>query len=258
MKILLLNDPSVVSLKKTHEALKGRKLIASGIFSGIYESGNAETVLKLTTCSATYNMFTNNEMKFDDVHSPKIIKNYGQVGTYLIGKNVKETRHTKPDPKLVPLYLFEVEKLEKISKGANRSFALNLTYELRQRLSQRQYGSSVRQATAKILEELADTVPGFAQHLTLLGYFKKLNYFVQSYNDAFYDIHAANLMQRKDGTIVFSDPVGSIDIYTSGLGNFKPVVSLSDVKWTDVKARHRDEFGHLLNKASPEKQELIA
>ncbi len=79
-----------------------------------------------------------------------------------------------------------------------------------------------------------------------------------SYGDAFYDIHAANLMQRADGTIVFSDPVGSIDIYTSGYGDFKPIVSLSDVKWTDVKDRHRKEFQALINKIKPNQQALNA
>lgn len=258
MKILLMNDSSVTTVRKTHEALKGRKLIASGMFSGVFESGNPNTVLKLTACPATYYMLNDEAIKIDDIHSPKLIKNYGQVGEYLVGKNVKETNLTKPNKKLVPLFLFEVERLEKISKGPNRSLALNLTYELRRRLAGLEHGISVRGATAKILIEMANQLPQLKDVPTLLPYFEKLNNFVGSYGDAFYDIHAANLMQRSDGTIVFSDPVGSIEIYTSGHGEFKPIVSLSDVKWTDVKDRHRKEFQALINKIKPNQQALNA
>lgn len=258
MKILLMNDPSVIAIRKNHDALKGRKLIASGMFSGIFESGNPNTVLKLTACPASYLLLTDNALKIEDVHSPKLIQNYGQVGEYLVGKNVKETHLTKPNRKLVPLYLFEVEKLEKIAKGENRSLALNLTYELRRKLALLEYGSSVRGATAKILIELSKELPQLQNTPSIANYFEKLNQFVGNYGDAFYDIHAANLMQRSDGTVVFSDPVGSIDIYTSGHGNFKPVVSLSDVKWTDVKNRHRKEFQALINKIKSNEQALLA
>ncbi|WP_354734515.1 hypothetical protein [Acinetobacter nosocomialis] len=258
MKILLMNDPSVIAIRKNHEALKGRKLIASGMFSGIFESGNPNTVLKLTACPASYFLLTDETLKIEDIHSPKLIKNYGQVGEYLVGKNVKETHLTKPNRKLVPLYLFEVEKLEKIGKGENRSLALNLTYELRRRLANLEHGHSVRGATAKILTELAKELPQLQNLPTVATYIKKLNQFVANYGDAFYDIHAANLMQRPDGTVVFSDPVGSIDIYTSGHGNFKPIVSLSDVKWTDVKDRHRQEFQALINKIKSNEQALLA
>ncbi|ENK7492553.1 hypothetical protein SLL49_003820, partial [Acinetobacter baumannii] len=131
-------------------------------------------------------------------------------------------------------------------------------YELRRRLAGLEHGISVRGATAKILIEMANQLPQLKDVPTLLPYFEKLNNFVGSYGDAFYDIHAANLMQRSDGTIVFSDPVGSIDIYTSGHGEFKPIVSLSDVKWTDVKDRHRKEFQALINKIKPNQKALNA
>lgn len=249
MKILLMNDPSVMAIRKSHKALQGRKLIGSGMFSGIFESGDPNTVLKLTTCAATYQMLTDSTLGIDDIHSPKIIKNYGHVGDYMIGKNIKETKITKPVRKLVPLYLFEVERLEKISKGNNRSIALNLTFELRNRLAEMKHDESVRGATAKILMEMGQDLPNLKQITTLPAYFEKLNNFVANYKNAFYDIHAANLMQRSDGTIVFSDPVGTIDTYTAVSGSFKPVASLSDIKWTDVKERHRKEFGSLLGKS---------
>lgn len=104
-------------------------------------------------------------------------------------------------------------------KGPNRSLALNLTYELRRRLAGLEHGISVRGATAKILIEMANQLPQLKDVPTLLPYFEKLNNFVGSYGDAFYDIHAANLMQRSDGTIVFQIQLAQLIFTLPGMAN---------------------------------------
>lgn len=54
------------------------------MFSGVFESGNPNTVLKLTTCPATYYMLNDEAIKIDDIHSPKLIKTMAKlVNTWL-------------------------------------------------------------------------------------------------------------------------------------------------------------------------------
>ncbi len=90
---------------------------------------------------------------------------------------------------------------------------------MRRRLAGLEHGISVRGATAKILIEMANQLPQLKDVPTLLPYFEKLNNFVGSYGDAFYDIHAANLMQRSDGTIVFQIQLAQLIFTLPGMAN---------------------------------------
>lgn len=244
LKIFLLSSAEVREVKKNHPILKGKKLIASGMFSGVFEGNSPNTVLKLTICPATHSMLT----EIDDVHSPKLIKDYGVVGEFMTGTNVTETKLTKPVRKLVPMYLVEVEKLHKIKPGPNRKAALSISKEMMSCLSESAMcGESSTDIQAQALLRLHTyndhfTAPSFQ------NYFQKLVGFVRGNGNAFFDIHAANLMQREDGTIVFADPVGTNDIYETNQATFRPVMSVGEVNWTEVKKRHREQYGHMLEK----------
>lgn len=220
MKIFVLNDIDVRNVRKTHPALKGRKLLASGQFSGVFESGNPDTVLKLSIDDMGYKMLFGAEALQGD-YFVRTIKDYGIVGHFTTSKNLPESSHARPKKTRVPMYLYEIERLHKVpSLGENRRIINKLCKRLRELdtfsviESRSERGvmcladlSGDRTLTAK--PELSRAIIDLAE-------------FLYKHKDAFADLHTGNFMQRKDGTLVLSDPVGSAVIYCNH-NAFKPV-----------------------------------
>lgn len=241
MKIFTLNDPVVKYLRKNHPILQGRKLIGSGQFSGVFEGTSENTVLKLSIDEASYLFHTDSFLKPSSEHFAKAVYNFGRVGTFTTSKNVTRTALSNPIELQVPIYLYEVEKLQKIPQSTyNHLLARRLTKDWRE------------QDSLSRIEPLCGRAKDVAHRLRDRGYYQHDNRsvmdaideivdFMLHYNDqgAFVDIHGANMMQREDGTFVFSDPVGDLRIYNSHY-TFRPINSLSSTDISRIRKELRE------------------
>ena len=215
MKIFTLNDAVVRSLRKHHPILQGKKLIASGHFSGVFESDHPNKVLKLSIDKAGYFFLKDFASKSTCKHFPRIGADYGVVGSFVTSKNIKRTQITQPVHLTVPIYLYEVEKLFKIpQKTESYRMGQHMTKGWRSLYSRCRI-SEYADACINSLAMLS-TQPLFTHCPTAIDGLREIADFMKSYgNNAFIDFHGANFMQRKDGTFVFSDPVGDAYIYNN-------------------------------------------
>lgn len=236
MKIFTLNDPIVRKIRASHPMLQGQKLIGSGQFSGVFEGIAPNTVLKLSIDEASYKFHTRLKGHKSAKHFSRMTDDFGIVGTFTTSKNITRTALTNPIELNVPIYLYEVEKLEKIKpKTDNRKLAMRLTKDWRS-IDHAALHEDYCKRVGKIVSVLADqdyyrSQPSILQSLDFIAEF------MLDYDGAFVDLHGANMMQRDDGTFVFSDPVGDSRIYNSHF-TFKPVTEIT----TQDMIRLKDEY----------------
>lgn len=220
-KLFVLTDKSVREVRRNHPALKGRKLIGKGQFSGVFESDKPDTVLKLSIDRASY-IFHTKYLQNLNAHNAqffsRVIADYGIVGHFTTSKNVKRTAISQPLELNAPMYLYEVERLKKLNLGSeshllarrihkyySESFSLErTTVEL--------IGAEQRfnYVINKLLEHRDLNLTKCGKAFSALA---SLRNFLDSYEDSFADLHGANFMQRENGDFVFSDPVGDKFIY---------------------------------------------
>lgn len=244
MKILLLGSKEVREVRKSHPALKNKKPIAAGMFSGVFEGNSPNTVLKLTICPSSYALLTDQRL-LGTLHTPQLIKDHGVVGQFKTGTNIKETKLTKAIIKDVPMYLVEIERLQKVPIGTTKQVITHISKAIKRAMLATLESESHTVNQSNALLELCQSSKHIGGIQSYKDYAESLVSFMESHPDAFYDTHVANFMQREDGTLVFSDPVGSIDIYKTQ-GVFSKL-SDSDVDWTKVQQEHRKKFSHLKN-----------
>jgi hypothetical protein len=211
MKILTLNDKTVRQLRANHPILKGKKLLASGQFSGVFECSET-TVLKLSIDEQSYN-FLKALDESNQKHFPKLMTDYGEVGRFVTSRNIKVTAISKPIQYDVPLYLYEVEKLQKIPASTeNRKIITRISKDWRA-LDNGLFCESRQERALKIANALRENVELLKFNPTIMNAVDTLAAFVHQNEGAFADLHGMNFMQRDDGTLVFSDPIGDLRIY---------------------------------------------
>lgn len=258
MKIFTLNDPIVKAIRRDHPALQDRKLIGSGQFSGVFEGSSENTVLKLSIDEASYIFHTDSLLKpLNSPHFAKVTHNFGRVGTFTTSKNVTRTQLSNPIELRVPIYLYEVEKLAKIPQGSvNGRLAKRLAKDWRTQ-DELSTCSDLRTRAQDVAFHLRDNAYYQHDNKSVMDAIDEIADFMADYDQAFVDIHGANMMQRQDGTFVFSDPVGDLRIYNSHY-TFRPVTTLTteDVKrireeyiknkvaWTTPKLTHYTSLAH--------------
>lgn len=239
MKIFTLNDPVVKDLRRNHPVLEGRKLIGSGQFSGVFEGTREGTVLKLSIDEASYLFHTDGFLKPSSHHFAQVTNNFGRVGTFTTSKNITRTALSNPIELQVPIYLYEVELLQKIPQGTeNHRLAKRLTRDWRAQ-DERSRCEDLRNRAKDIALHLRDNCYYQHDNRSIMDAIDEIADFMLDYNPngAFVDIHGANMMQRTDGTFVFSDPVGDLRIYNSHY-TFRPVATLT----TTAIARIRNDL----------------
>jgi hypothetical protein len=216
MKFFPLNSSIVQKLRHSHPALKGRRLLDSGKFSGIFEGSTENSVFKLSIDKASYIFNTKSDYNSTNQHFIKLNKDYGQVGIYALHHNIRQSKATLTNLTQVPIYLYEVEKLYKITTNTKN-------YELAQHLVnnwQKFHGLSCS-------KDLNNSIVSFVSHLkhlnsdqqysdTIINALENVANFISRYakESAFTDLHSSNMMQRNDGTFVFSDPIADFQIYS--------------------------------------------
>ncbi|MFC2996391.1 hypothetical protein ACFODO_14190 [Acinetobacter sichuanensis] len=220
-KIFVLSDKAVLNIRKKHPALKGKKLIASGQFSGVFESDNPNTVLKLSIDDMSYKFLLGESATQSD-SLVKVVKDYGIVGEFVTSKNISPSLVSNPISTTVPIFLYEVERLQKLdTKGENRRVVNRLCKRFRELNA---YSFIDNQAERFVMclvdlssDDLVSDKPEMADAFVLLAEFINQN------PDSFADLHTGNFMQREDGTVVISDPIGSTVIFNNH-NTFSPIL----------------------------------
>jgi len=180
---VLLPDPV-----PAHPLLDGKPEIGRGEYSIVLDKGDGERVYKIVSSPADYFLYTADDRPRGE-HFPVIHADHGVIGRALSG---------------YPLHLIEMEKLYPLADGspaAEVAVRLIDTY-----WSACQQWSKLGMDMGRIA--LYDmTVNPLAVSENMQKALKALSDFVEDYQVLPDILNANNLMARKDGTLVFSDPV---------------------------------------------------
>jgi len=180
---ILLPDPV-----PAHPLLDGKPEIGRGEYSIVLDKGDGERVYKIVSSPADYFLYTADDRPCGE-HFPVIYADHGVIGRAQSG---------------YPLHLIEMEKLYPLAQdSAAADLALRLidTY-----WSACEQWSRLGMDMGRIaLYHL--TVNPLAMTDSMQRALKALSDFVEEYHVLPDILNANNLMMRKDGTLVFSDPV---------------------------------------------------
>lgn len=194
IKVLRLDDWRV-KLALQHEALKGKKCIARGAFSAVYEGSKPNTVLKVSVDNLGYWMLNCRATKVSHWHFSRVIENHGCIGDMKIG-GVD-----------FPIYLVEIERLENLKVGSDAKRLATLLSKQQRRSTMKcislnsQIGDST--STVDAITDILNSRPPRSVSNAL----KQLREFCESYAGARLDMHLGNFMQRKNGELVITDPL---------------------------------------------------
>lgn len=180
---ILLPDPV-----PEHPLLKGRKEIGRGEYSIVFDAEDPEHVLKLVSSPADYFLLTA-EDRPRGVHFPVVYADHGTVGRALSG---------------YPFHLIEMERLYPLEQ---RSAASDLARRLADVYWQAcQQWSQLGMNMGRIALYHMVRSP-LKLNDTMQEALTALSDFVEEYQVLPDILNTDNLMMRKDGTLVFCDPV---------------------------------------------------
>lgn len=197
-------DHLEVKLALRHPLLEGKKPIGRGCFSAIFEGTRKNTVLKLTVNDIGYWLFNCWATKVEHRHFPRIIDRHGDIGTV----KLRGTDY--------PLFLFEMEKLEELQPNTD-------TKRLAKRIQ-----TSVATASSKAGLWMRDDLRSamMVQHMmkdvtlprSIRNALGQLENFCCDYSGGQIDLHMGNMMQRKNGEFVITDPLANMSIWRKAVG----------------------------------------
>jgi hypothetical protein len=166
--------------------LDGFRQIAEGSFARVYTKPGYKPVRKLTVDRCHYEYLTD-RFSPKGRFKPRVLHDFGAIG---------ECEFTEGT-----LYLVEIERLYPIQYGSANYRLRALLYEFASEAGNRGLGK-----VAKMMHRVDPLlVPrGFR------AFMQDLQRFIEDFGITI-DFHDDNLMQRADGTFVFSDPVYSSD-----------------------------------------------
>lgn len=198
MKVLRLTDHNIKRARQ-HAAISGKKPIARGCFSAIFDGSKPSTVFKLTIDPIGYWMLNCSAAHVEGKHFPKVVQNLQEVGiTNIQGKEYF-------------IYLFEMERLLPLKRYAEnyqeaRSVMTGSWNMGRKSFSTSDRIGSILTSNQKISKSVKLAVA-------------ELERFAQDYNnDMTLDMHTGNFMQRKNGTLVITDPMAEKRLFEIATG----------------------------------------
>lgn len=180
---ILLPDPV-----PAHPLLAGKPEIGRGEYSIVLDKGDGERVYKVVSSPADYFLYTADDRPRGQ-HFPIIHADHGIIGRARSG---------------YPLHLIEMEKLYPLDDDAPAGVLARRLIEF--------YWSACEQwsrlgADMGRIALYHMTVNPLSANDSLQQAIKALSDFVEDYQVLPDILNANNLMMRKDGTLVFSDPV---------------------------------------------------
>ena len=180
--MLNLFDPNVKKVRATHEALVGKRVKARGTYCAVFDNG--DSVLKLTTCRASYYMVTDGVAACSGPNFPKLVNDYGEVAD--------------------DLFLYEVEKLK---PARSNSEVCSLARKLAKRWEQSCYAKSFFFRDCKSVVNESNLPIERKQNL--IDSFDEMERFVGvfGFDEVSPDICERTIMTRPaTGEFVWSDP----------------------------------------------------
>jgi hypothetical protein len=171
-----------------HPLLAGKREIGRGEYSIVLESGDDDRVYKVISSPADLFLFTA-EDRPSGIHFPIVYANHGMIGRAKSG---------------YPFYLLEMERLYPLQENSPAAELATRLIEVYWLACQQwsQLGSNMGRIALYHM-----TVTPVAVNESLQQALKALSDFVEEYQVLPDILNANNLMMRKDGTLVFSDPV---------------------------------------------------
>lgn len=171
-----------------HPLLTGKTEIGRGEYSVVLDKGDGERVLKLVSSPADYFLYTAPDRPVGE-HFPVIFADHGKIGWAQSG---------------YPFHLIEMERLYPLSPGSRAAALADQLIE--QYWEGCQQWSRLGNNMGRIaLYHMTRGPLDLAASVTLA--LKSLSDFVEAYQVQPDILNQNNLMMRRDGTLVFSDPV---------------------------------------------------
>jgi hypothetical protein len=198
IKALRLDDRNVKSAMN-HPLLKDKKPIGRGVFSAVFEGTRKNTVLKMTVDDISYCLLNDCTVGVKHRHFPRVIENHGDIGAARIN-----WMH-------YPIYLYEVERLEKLKNGSD-------TKRLARMISKSQDKAHRRNSIYRLDDytkahiELTVMARDAMLPRSIRNALSLLSDFCSNMPGSVLDMHLGNFMQRKNGELVITDPLASAEI----------------------------------------------
>jgi len=186
-----------VKQARKHEVLVGKKPIGRGTFSAVFDGTRKNTVLKMTVDDSAYWLLNDWAVCVNHWHFPRVVKNYGEIGNTRIGRFD------------FPIYLYEIERLEKVSGPNKRLVNLICGAEDNSRRMAMGKNWEERPKAAKVLDLMLEDK---ALPRTIHNALRQLRNFAD-HMDGSLDLHSGNFLQRANGELVMSDPIANMKIW---------------------------------------------
>jgi hypothetical protein len=171
-----------------HPLLDGKPEIGRGEYSIVLDKGDGERVYKVVSSPADYFLYTADDRPRGK-HFPIIYTDHGIIGRARSG---------------YPFHLLEMEKLYPLTEDCEAADLATRMIELYWTACQ-QWGQLGMNMGRIALHHMTVTPTSFNNSLN--SALKALSDFVEEYQVLPDILNTNNLMMRKDGTLVFSDPV---------------------------------------------------
>ena len=201
MMQMKLNDYNVKRAIAGNPLLAGKKPIGRGAFSMVFDGPKPSSVLKLTIDRAGYYLLNCWVAGAKGKHFPRVRKNHKDIGvTTVKGEDY-------------PIYLFEMERLLPNRRGTPARKEADAIQESSYHRGGRTTGDCIGAIANDKSAAISRSVRNALQDLEV---------FAGNYDNLEIDMHSGNFMQRKDGTLVITDPFADkrlFDIQT-GSGDF--------------------------------------
>lgn len=187
-----------------HPMLKGKKSFGRGKFAAVFEGTRNNTIMKLMLDNVSYDMLNDSHVGVEHSMFPKVWKNFGEVGEVRFGD------------KIFPLYLSEIERLEKLRSLAAKRLARCLS-DVSVSVSGKYWRLPVEEQAARSFGEMANNknLPIRARNAL-----RQLEMFSSNTPGGSIDMHMGNFMQRGNGELVINDPIANMNIYTAAMNHF--------------------------------------
>ncbi|HJV24276.1 MAG TPA: hypothetical protein VJ673_01265 [Aromatoleum sp.] len=171
-----------------HPLLVGRTEIGRGEYSIVLDHPDPERVYKVISSPADLFLYTADDRP-QGPHFPRVFANHGVIGRAVSG---------------YPFYLLEVERLYPLGEDGPAATLAALLIDFYWSACQQwiQLGPDMGRIALYHLTQHPPSID-----VSLLDAIKALSDFVEAYEVLPDILNANNLMMRKDGTLVFSDPV---------------------------------------------------
>jgi hypothetical protein len=187
-----------VKMARNHPAIKGKNPIARGCYSAVFEGSKPNTVFKLTIDNFGYWMLNCYAARVRHHLFPKAVQSFGMVG------------ETKINGEKYPIHLFEMEKLNKLERsGEARKQAMAIA-TTRNKSSLNTGKIQIGDIPYFTLLEMAKNTSLSRMVRNALG---ELATFCSNYPGGKLDMHMGNFMQRKNGSLVITDPLMDLNVF---------------------------------------------